>query len=75
MHRRPALGAIERVSRHPVPAGHLGQQPSETPYPWSWGVAVFRVAFERWSDGSDGRPLSAVISESADELRAVTAEG
>ncbi len=75
MHRRPALGAIERVSRHPVPAGHLGQQPGEDPPSPGYGGAVFRVAFERWSDGSDGRPLSAVISESADELRAVTAEG
>ena len=75
MHRRPALVAIERVSRHPVPARHLGQQPGEDPFPWLWGVAVFRVAFERWSDGSDGRRLSALIRESADELRAVTAGG
>jgi AcrR family transcriptional regulator len=37
------------------------------------GIAVFKVAFERWvGEGGDGdRPLSAFVSESLDELKAV----
>ena len=37
------------------------------------GIAVFRIAFERWVDASEDRELSALIQESLDELRAVTA--
>jgi AcrR family transcriptional regulator len=37
------------------------------------GVAVFRVAFERWVDPANRRPLEQLIRESLDELRAVTA--
>jgi hypothetical protein len=37
------------------------------------GVAVFRIAFERWVDEREERELSALIGESLDELRAVTA--
>ena len=36
------------------------------------GVAVFKVAFERWLDATDDRGLSEFIRESLDELRAVT---
>jgi AcrR family transcriptional regulator len=36
-------------------------------------VAVFRVAFERWVAGDDGRELTERIRESLDALRAVTA--
>jgi AcrR family transcriptional regulator len=37
------------------------------------GMAVFRVAFERWVDGTDRQDLPRLIRESLDELRAVTA--
>jgi AcrR family transcriptional regulator len=37
------------------------------------GVAVFRVAFERWVDERDSRELGSLIEESLDELKAVTA--
>ncbi|HTW08160.1 MAG TPA: TetR family transcriptional regulator, partial [Acidimicrobiales bacterium] len=37
------------------------------------GMAVFRVAVERWVAGSDDEDLPAVIRASLDELRAVTA--
>jgi AcrR family transcriptional regulator len=37
------------------------------------GVAVFRIAFERWIDDADQRELSHHIRESLDELKAVTA--
>jgi AcrR family transcriptional regulator len=37
------------------------------------GVAVFKVAFERWVGDSHGRELSEVIRESLDQLKAVTA--
>jgi AcrR family transcriptional regulator len=37
------------------------------------GIAVFRVAFERWVDETDERDLSRHIAESLDELKAVTA--
>jgi AcrR family transcriptional regulator len=37
------------------------------------GVAVFKVAFERWIDGTNHRDLSQLIRESLDELKAVTA--
>jgi AcrR family transcriptional regulator len=38
------------------------------------GIAVFKIAFQRWVDDAGGRVLSDVISECADELRTVTAE-
>lgn len=35
------------------------------------GIAVFKVAFERWLTDEDDRELSAVIGECLDELKAV----
>jgi AcrR family transcriptional regulator len=37
------------------------------------GIAVFKVAFERWVEGAEERELPHLIRESLDELRAVTA--
>jgi AcrR family transcriptional regulator len=37
------------------------------------GIAVFRVAFERWVEGTERRDLPQLIRESLAELRAVTA--
>jgi AcrR family transcriptional regulator len=37
------------------------------------GIAVFRVAFERWVDEGNDRWLPGVMRDSLDELRAVTA--
>jgi len=37
------------------------------------GIAVFRVAFERWVNETDRRDLPQLIRESLDELKAVTA--
>jgi AcrR family transcriptional regulator len=37
------------------------------------GIAVFKVAFERWIDETNQRDLSQLIRESLDELKAVTA--
>ncbi|GAA4607148.1 TetR/AcrR family transcriptional regulator [Actinoallomurus liliacearum] len=37
------------------------------------GVAVFKVAFERWIAGTDEKDLSELIREAIDELKAVTA--
>ncbi|MDT7613340.1 MAG: hypothetical protein QOF00_787 [Pseudonocardiales bacterium] len=37
------------------------------------GIAVFRIAFERWITATDQRDLSHHIRESLDELKAVTA--
>jgi AcrR family transcriptional regulator len=37
------------------------------------GIAVFRVAFERWIDPANERDFTAVIDESLAELKAVTA--
>jgi len=37
------------------------------------GIAVFRVAFERWVDEKNRRDLPRLIRDSLDELRAVTA--
>ena len=37
------------------------------------GLAVFRIAFARWIAAPDGPDLAQLISESLDELRAVTA--
>ena len=36
------------------------------------GIAVFRVAFERWVAGTKGQDLPQIIRESFDELKAVT---
>jgi AcrR family transcriptional regulator len=37
------------------------------------GIAVFRIAFERWVAETNRQELSAIIRESLDELKAVTA--
>ncbi len=37
------------------------------------GIAVFRIAFERWIDETDQQDLSPLIRESLDALKAVTA--
>lgn len=37
------------------------------------GVAVFKVAFERWISGSPARPLADIIRESLADLKSVTA--
>jgi AcrR family transcriptional regulator len=37
------------------------------------GIAVFRIAFERWIDETDGQDLPGLMRESLDELRVVTA--
>ncbi len=37
------------------------------------GIAVFRVAFERWINESNHRDLPQLIRESLDQLKAVTA--
>ncbi|MEU1438230.1 helix-turn-helix domain-containing protein [Streptomyces sp. NPDC005786] len=39
------------------------------------GIAVFKVAFERWIAGADDRAMGAYIHESLDGLKAVTAGG
>jgi AcrR family transcriptional regulator len=39
------------------------------------GIAVFKVAFERWIGDTDERDLAQLIRESLDELKAVTAGG
>jgi AcrR family transcriptional regulator len=38
------------------------------------GIAVFRIAFERWIDTTGEQDLPEVMRESLDELRAVTAD-
>jgi hypothetical protein len=37
------------------------------------GIAVFRIAFERWVDETNQRDLPELIRDSLDELKAVTA--
>lgn len=37
------------------------------------GIAVFRIAFDRWIDDANQRGLSEIIRESLDELKAVAA--
>ena len=37
------------------------------------GVAVFKIAFERWISGTGQQGLAQLIRESLDELKAVTA--
>ncbi|HEY3880272.1 MAG TPA: helix-turn-helix domain-containing protein [Trebonia sp.] len=37
------------------------------------GIAVFKIAFQRWVDGPGGQPLSPVIRESLADLKSVAA--
>jgi AcrR family transcriptional regulator len=39
------------------------------------GVAVFRVAFDRWLAGPDGPTLAATLDDSVEQLRSVTMAG
>jgi AcrR family transcriptional regulator len=39
------------------------------------GIAVFRIAFERWLGGRRARPLGVLIHESLAQLKALTAAG
>jgi AcrR family transcriptional regulator len=59
-----ALTAVLRRRGVPDPAASLA---AET------GIAVFRVAFDRWTSDTSQRDLSHFIRESLDELKAVTA--
>ena len=58
-----ALAGALRQRGVPEPAATLAAEA---------GIAVFRVAFDLWSGGSDQRSLSESIRQSAAELRAVT---
>ena len=59
-----ALADALRRRRVPDPAASLTAEA---------GIAVFRVAFERWVDESERRDLAGLIEESLGELKAVTA--
>jgi AcrR family transcriptional regulator len=59
-----ALAAVLRRRGVPDPAAALA---AET------GIAVFRVAWERWTDEGNDREFAQLIQESLGELRAVTA--
>lgn len=61
-----ALAGALRERGVPEPAATLAAEA---------GIAVFRVAFDRWSGGPDERSLAELIRESAGELRAVTSAG
>jgi AcrR family transcriptional regulator len=37
------------------------------------GIAVFRIAFERWIDANESRAFTALVHDGFDQLRAVTA--
>jgi AcrR family transcriptional regulator len=50
-----------------------GVAPSKASLAAEAGMAVFRVAVERWAAVATRRPLTAFIRESLDELRALTA--
>jgi AcrR family transcriptional regulator len=39
------------------------------------GMTVFRVAFERWAKGEDGRELSVIMRDAVADLRSVAAGG
>src|SRR6266849_3059016 len=56
---------VAAVAGAPDPAATLA---AET------GIAVFRVAFDRWVGDGNDRDLSALIRESLGELKALTAE-
>jgi AcrR family transcriptional regulator len=59
-----ALAEVLRRRGVPDPAAALA---AET------GIAVFRIAWERWTDEDNDRDFSQLIQESLDELKAVTA--
>ena len=61
------LGARRRVA----PAGRRQIRPPRLTA--EAGIAVFKVAFERWVDESNQRDLPQLIRESLDQLKAVTA--
>lgn len=60
-----ALAGALRQRSVPEPAATLAAEA---------GIAVFRVAFDCWIRGTDERLLSAIIRESARELRAVASQ-
>jgi AcrR family transcriptional regulator len=59
-----ALADTLRLRGVPEPAASLTAEA---------GIAVFKVAFERWIDGADERDLTQLIQDSLDQLKAVTA--
>jgi len=59
-----ALADALRARGVPDPAASLAAEA---------GVAVFKIAFQRWASGTVERPLSQVIGESLAELKTVTA--
>jgi hypothetical protein len=58
---------VERHGARPRREGSAASLTAEA------GLAVFRVAFERWVDDRDRMSLACLMGESFDGLRAVTA--
>ncbi len=54
------------------PRGRRGRA-SSARWPSEAGIAVFRIAFERWIDETGWRDLPQLIRDSMDGLKAVTA--
>jgi hypothetical protein len=64
------LPEIARVAHQCAVRGrrHVGALTGEV------GIAVFRIAFERWVEETNRRALAELIRESFDEMKALTAE-
>ncbi|TXS37874.1 TetR/AcrR family transcriptional regulator [Streptomyces sp. OR43] len=60
-----ALAESLRARGVPEPAASLAGEA---------GIAVFKVAFEGWIEGTDGRSMAAYIEEALDGLKAVMAD-
>ena len=65
--------AIARLGDSPARCARRGVTDPAASLAAEAGIAVFRVAFERWISETSQRDLPQLIRESLDELKAVTA--
>jgi AcrR family transcriptional regulator len=75
LHERELIKLAALASALAEALRHRGTPASSAALTAEAGIAVFRVAVERWVGEGGGRDLVDVIRQSLDELRAATAEG
>ena len=72
LQERELMKLVSLVTALTEALGRRGVAASTARLAAEFGIAVFKVAFERWADGDDGGSWEVIVSELLDELSALT---